>query len=168
MELFGEDLIARFTAGGEYDLLVKPHDHAKAAVDWPTRLSQLENEHVRLVRDFDAVPAMLAADVMISDASSIANEWLLLDRPLIFLDVPSLLAAAAAEDDRLDLNTWGRKGGTIAHDAVEAERAVGVALADPAAQSAMRVDIVRDLFYNPGAATDAAVDWFRQHGVFAA
>jgi hypothetical protein len=162
MELFGEDLIKAFAASGEYDLLVKPHDHPKASINWFERLAHLEDDHVRLLRTFDSVPALYAADVLISDASSIANEYLLLDRPLVFLDVPTLLASAAGEDDRLDLETWGRKGGTVVSDVAEAERAVADGLARPQAQSEIRTAITRDLFYNPGTAAEAAVAWFRQ------
>ena len=165
MELFGEDLIKAFAASGEYDLLVKPHDHPKASINWFERLAPLEGEHVRLLRTFDSVPALHASDVLISDASSIANEYLLLDRPLIFLDVPTLLASAAGEDDRLDLETWGRKGGSVVHDVAEAERAVADGLANPRAQSEIRTAIAQDLFYNPGKATDAALAWFRQEAL---
>lgn len=162
MELFGEDLVKAFTASGEYDLLVKPHDHPKASINWFERLAPLEDEHMRLLRTFDSVPALYAADVLISDASSIANEYLLLDRPLIFLDVPTLLASAAGEDARLDLDTWGRKGGTVVADVAGAERAVADGLARPQAQSAIRTAITQDLFYNPGTATQAAMAWFRK------
>lgn len=162
MELFGEELIKDFTASGEYDLLVKPHDHPKASINWFERLAHLESEHVRLLRTFDSVPALYASDVLISDASSIANEYLLLDRPLIYLDVPTLLASAAGEDDRLDLETWGRRGGTVVGDVGEAERAVAEGLARPLARSNIRNVITQDLFYNPGTATEAALAWFRQ------
>lgn len=162
MEVYGEQLVKQLTASGDYDLLVKPHDHPKAPINWSERLAPLEDEHMRLLRSYDSVPALLASDVLISDASSIANEWLLLDRPLIFMDVPILLASAAAEDDRLDLDTWGRKGGTVVADVAEAERAVADALAQPDAQSEMRRTIAADLFYNPGTATAAALARFRE------
>jgi hypothetical protein len=162
MELFGEDLIKSFASSGEYDLLVKPHDHPKASINWFERIAHFEDDHTRLLRDFDSVPALFASDVLISDASSIANEYVLLDRPLVFLDVPTLLASAAGEDDRLDLETWGRKGGTVVNDVAEAERAVADGLARPRAQSEIRTAKTRDLFYNPGAATEAALAWFRQ------
>jgi CDP-glycerol glycerophosphotransferase (TagB/SpsB family) len=161
MEVHGEELVKYFTETQEYDLLVKPHDHPKADVDWFDRLAPLESEHTRLLREFDSIPSLFATDVLISDASSIANEYLLLDRPLVFLDVPALLESAAGEDDRLDLDTWGRKGGTVAHDVAEAERAVASALADPDRLSSVRKSITQDLFFNPGSATEAAVAWFR-------
>jgi CDP-glycerol glycerophosphotransferase (TagB/SpsB family) len=98
LETFGEDLIKRMGAMTEYDFLVKPHDHPKASINWFERLATLETENVRLLRAADAMPGLHAADMLISDASSIANEYLLLDRPLVFLDVPELLAAAAGEE----------------------------------------------------------------------
>jgi CDP-glycerol glycerophosphotransferase (TagB/SpsB family) len=161
MEVHGEQLVRHFTDTQQYDLLVKPHDHPKATIDWFSRLAPLETEHTRLLREYDSIPSLFVSDVLISDASSIANEYLLLDRPLVFLDVPRLLASAAGEDDRLDLDTWGRKGGTVARDVVEAERAVAAALSDPSQLSEVRRSIARDLFFNPGRATDHAVEWFR-------
>ncbi len=168
MEVYGQDLIKTFAASGDYDFLVKPHDHAKASIDWFERLAPLEDEHTRLLRTYDSIPALFAADVLISDASSIANEYLLTDRPLIFLDVPMLLDSAAGEDDRLDLETWGRKGGRVVRDVVEAERAAADGIAKPQAQSEIRTAMTQDLFYHPGNATDAAIDWFRQEAFVSA
>lgn len=161
LETFGEDLVRRMGASTEYDVLVKPHDHAKASIDWFARLAPLETDHVRLLHAADAIPALHASDLLISDASSIANEYLLLDRPLVFLDVPELLEAAATEDDRLDLETWGRKGGVVARDVSDAERAIAEGLENPGAQSDIRRAIANDLFYNPGKATSVALDWLR-------
>jgi hypothetical protein len=161
LETCGEELLQRLVEVDEYDVIVKPHDHPKARIDWYERLAPLESYHLRLLRTPDAIPALHAADLLISDASSIANEYLLLDRPIVFVDVPELLAAAAAEDDRLDLTTWGRAGGIVAADAVGAADAVANGLACPRAQSETRQAIARDLFYNPGTATQAALGWLR-------
>ena len=161
LETFGEQLIRRLAASPDYDLIVKPHDHPKAPINWYQRLAPLQNGHLHLLRTADAIPALFAADLLISDASSIANEYLLLDRPIVFLDVPHLLAAAAREDDRLDLHTWGRSGGAIAEDPVSAERAVAEGLADPQALSPTRQAIAHDLFYNPGNAAEAALRWLQ-------
>jgi hypothetical protein len=161
LETCGEELLRRLAAVDDYDVIVKPHDHPKAGIDWYERLAPLEDEHLRLLRAPDAIPAMFAADLLISDASSIANEYLLLDRPIVFVDVPDLLTAAAEEDDRLDLETWGRRGGIVADGVGPAIDAVANGLAAPGAQSSMRRAIARDLFYNPGAATQAAVGWLQ-------
>ena len=161
LETFGEELITHLAETDRYDLVVKPHDHSKAAIDWYERLAPLESAHVRLHRAPDAIPTLFATDLLISDASSIANEYLLLDRPIVFLDVPELLAAAASEDDRLDLDTWGRTGGAVASDTAAAVEAVAHGLAHPRERATTRQAIAQDLFYQPGTATRAALAWVR-------
>jgi CDP-glycerol glycerophosphotransferase (TagB/SpsB family) len=164
LETFGEELVERLAAADSYDVIVKPHDHPKAAIDWYERLAPLESEHLRLLRTPDAIPTLYVSDLLISDASSIANEYLLLDRPIVFLDVPELLAAAAGEDDRLDLDTWGRSSGTVVSNADAALDAVANGLARPLAQCVNRRAMARDLFYNAGTATEAALQWIRTEG----
>ncbi len=159
METMGEDLIAKLAAVDRYDVLVKPHDHPHTTVDWWERLAPLEAEHVRLVRDPDVIHTLSIADLLITDASSVANEYALLDRPIVFIDVPELLALTLKKGARLDLDTWGRKGGEVVADVGEALEAVEDGLADPGRRSATRQAIVADLFFNPGRATDAAVRW---------
>ncbi|MGI8800736.1 MAG: CDP-glycerol glycerophosphotransferase family protein [Solirubrobacteraceae bacterium] len=162
LETMGEELLARLSGQGCYDILVKPHDHPKKPIDWFARLAPLEHEHLRLVRTPDVITPLFAADLLISDASSVANEYALLDRPIVFLDVPELLAAAAVEDQRLDLDTWGRKGGEVAADPISAVAAVARALADPQRDGEARRAMTSDLFYNPGQATVAAVGWLER------
>jgi CDP-Glycerol:Poly(glycerophosphate) glycerophosphotransferase len=159
LETCGEELLGRLDGAERYDVIVKPHDHPKNAIDWYERLARLEGDHLRLLRTSDTVPALVASDLLISDASSIANEYLLLDRPIVFVDVPELLEAASAEDDRLDLETWGRRGGVAVAGAAAAVDAVARGLAHPDEQSVTRRAIADDLFYNPGGATEAALNW---------
>jgi len=150
------------SATGEYDLLVKPHDHPKTKLNWFERLAPLEHEHLKLVRAPDVVPTLFVADLLISDASSVVNEYALLDRPIVFLDVPELLEAAGRNGSALDLDTWGRRGGETATNPVAAVAAVAEGLSDPGRHSEVRAGIVDDLFYNPGQATDAAMEFLRE------
>jgi len=163
METMGEELLSRLRAEDRYDVLVKPHDHPKKPIDWLARLAPLESEHLRLVRTPDVIPLMVASDLLISDASSVATEYALLDRPIVFLDVPELLAAAAAEDDRLDLSTWGRRGGQIVGGCDDALQAIDHELAAPERLSDVRRALSEDCFYHPGGATPAAIGWLREH-----
>ena len=162
LETMGEELIRLLRETNLYDVLVKPHDHPKNKIDWFERLAPFEDEHTRLVRAPDVVPSMFVADLLISDASSVANEYALLDRPMVFLDVPELLEAAGGEGSSLDLETWGRKAGVVAADPAAAVAAVAESLQEPDRGGDVRAGIVRDLFYNPGHATDVAVDWLRK------
>ena len=165
LETMGEDVVSRLAATGRYDLLIKLHDHPKNwNINWRQRLSRFENEHCRLVCDPDVVPLLFLADLLISDASSVSNEYALLDRPMIFLDVPTLVELVRKrESSMLDLDTWGRKGGVVVRRPEEITETVETCLARPTAQSTVRREMVSDLFYNPGRATDAAMSWLSEH-----
>lgn len=79
---------------------------------------------------------------------------------MVFLDVPELLnAAASSRKANLDLETWGRRAGVVARWPDEAVEAVEWSLAHPDAAGDVRREMAADLFYNPGSATDAALDW---------
>ncbi|MGH9037035.1 MAG: CDP-glycerol glycerophosphotransferase family protein [Acidimicrobiia bacterium] len=162
LETMGEELITRLRAVDEYDLLIKLHDHPHTSTDWFTRLAPLENDHVRLVRQPDVVPTLFIADLLITDASSVANEYALLDRPIVFLDVPELVELTLAKGARVDLATWGRKGGRLAHNPASAVKDIEACLADPGEYSDVRRALVSDMYFNPGRATAAAMAWVEQ------
>lgn len=161
LETMGEELIAKLNAVDRYDVLVKPHDHPHSSIDWWSRLGPLENEHVRLVREVDVIPALSIADLLLTDASSVANEFALVDRPIVFLDVPELIELTRQKGARIDLETWGRKGGVVVPDVNAAIEAVEAGLAAPAERSEVRRAIADDLFFNPGHATGSAMRWLR-------
>jgi hypothetical protein len=163
LETMGEDVLRRLKAGGAFDVLVKLHDHPKNAFDWRARLAPLEDEHFRVARGPDVVEHLYAADALITDASSVANEYALLDRPIVFLDVPHLLAAVRRrEGSALDLRTWGRRAGEVVFDPSDAVRAVAAALEHPERRSEIRRDMAADLFYNPGRGTQTAMTWLAE------
>ena len=164
LETMGEAMLRALSAADRYDILVKPHDHPKnAAVDWFERLAPLRSRHLRVVHDMDVVPLLYLADLLITDASSVANEFALLDRPMIFLDVPRLLDEARAAGANLDLQTWGRRGGTLVESPDEIVSAVSESLDDPGRLSPMRRAIAEDVFFNPGRAAETAMTWLRRH-----
>ena len=100
-------------------------------------------------------------DLLITDASSVSSEYSLLDRPMVFLDVPDMIAAVRAKGRAIDLETWGRKGGMTVRWPDEAVDAVRSSLAHPREGSDVRRAMARDLFFNPGGATEAALAWIR-------
>jgi CDP-glycerol glycerophosphotransferase (TagB/SpsB family) len=157
----GEAVIQQLVATGKYDLLIKVHDHPKLAIDWAARLAPLTSAHTRIVRDFDVIPLLYAADLLLSDASSVSNEYSLLDRPMVFLDVPRLLDKAMSKNPSLDLATWGRRAGIIAKKPEEVASAVAASLGDMQQHSDLRRAMAADLFYNPGSAASAAMEWLR-------
>jgi hypothetical protein len=153
----GRDLLRELPRRGR-NLMVKLHDHhydpKTNPVDWRAEWPKLRHPRLGVIEDPDIVPYMAAADVLISDLSSVTNEFTLLDRPIVFIDVPELRAKYGAT---IDMEEWGHKTGALVSDMDGLERAIDQALADPGALSEVRREAARDLFYNPGCATRAAI-----------
>ncbi len=164
LEVMGEAVIERLTETGQYDLLIKLHDRwQNTGIDWIARLARFEDAHCRVLGEPDVIPSMVASDLLLSDASSAANEYALLDRPIVFLDTPELLERARMTgSSMLDLVTWGRRAGAIVAHPGQAAEVVRSSLEHRAGKSAIRRALAKDLFYNPGHATGAAMDWFSQ------
>lgn len=162
LETMGKEVIRRLSETNQYDLLIKPHDHPKNNIDWFAELAPLESPHTRLVSELDIIPLLYLSDLLITDASSVANEYTLLNRPLVFLDVPELIERAQKQGALVDLETWGRRGGLIVEHPEQVEKIVATSLAESDRFSEIRTSIAQDLFYNPGQATNAAISWFKE------
>jgi hypothetical protein len=162
LETMGEEVISLLKATNQFDILIKPHDHPRRDIDWFARLAPLEDAHTKVVRDADVMPLLFASELLITDASSVANEYSLLDRPIVYLDVPKLLAKAMEKNPSMDLVTWGRRAGRVVHTADKVVKVVQESLTDPKGHAPLRRAMAQDLFYNPGHATEAAVKWLMQ------
>ncbi|HEU5058682.1 MAG TPA: CDP-glycerol glycerophosphotransferase family protein [Kofleriaceae bacterium] len=164
LELMGEEVLARLDETDRYLVLVKPHRVTpERRTDWTARLRSYPWRNVVVLDDVDMIPPLHMADLLITDASSIASEYALLDRPMVFLDVPQLVArVVAAAGTELDLASWARGAGTVISSPDEVAAAVANGLAHPRARSAVRRATAADFFYNPGRATRAATAWLDQ------
>jgi hypothetical protein len=161
LETVGEEVLRRLRRTGRYDILIKLHDHPRdKSVDWVAKLRPLLDAHTKMVTDFDVVPYLFVADLLITDASSVSSEYSLLDRPMVFIDVPELLEAMRVKGVSLDLETWGRRGGITVRWPDEAVDAVRWALDHPGHGGRVRRAMAKDLFYNPGHAAETAARWF--------
>ncbi len=161
LEIMGRDVIERIAGEGRFNLLVKPHDHPKRDTDWFSELADLESSSLRLIRDFDVAPYLRAADVLLTDASSVALEYTLLDRPILFLDTPKLLERLKKRAPALDLETYGRKLGEIVRGPEDVVSAIDEALANPSRDTALRCEAARHLFHRPGEAARRVADVIR-------
>jgi len=156
----GDELIKKLSAE-KINLLVKLHDHSydlrRNPVDWKKKLSDMERENSRLrvIRDYDIIPYLFSSDLLISDLSSVTNEFLLLDRPIVFIDTPKL---EERYKNSIELHTWGRKSGYLAKSIDEVAEAIQRGIENPAEHSAIRNEMAEDLFYNRGCATGKAVE----------
>ena len=159
METMGEDVLRRLKAEDRYDIIVKPHDHPKKTINWFEQLAPLEDAHFKVVRGFDVVPLLFVANLLISDASSVGSEFTLMDRPIIWLDVPKLLSAVRRKRKSMDLQTYGRHTGITVRKPADVPKKVAWFLDHPGHRSSARRAMSSDLFYGPGTATDRAMDW---------
>jgi len=154
----GEEII-RSLVEKDWNILVKLHDlcyyPTYNPVDWDGKLRALQHRNMRVIRDYDVVPYLFASDLLITDASSVANEFTLLDRPILFVEVPRLVEKYR---ETIDLETWGTKTGRVVGSVGELVEAAEWALAHPGEQSEVRRAAAADIFFKPGTATDRAVE----------
>jgi Putative glycosyl/glycerophosphate transferases involved in teichoic acid biosynthesis TagF/TagB/EpsJ/RodC len=157
----GVELVERLCAAG-YAVIVKLHDRSRdsalihsGGVDWVSRLEPvLARGAGHLASRSDASLYLAAADVLITDHSSVGFEYLLLDRPLIRIEVPELIAATNIHPDYVSLMA---EASTTVQTVEQALCAVHSRLSEPLDQSVSRKAVADELFYRPGTATVRAV-----------
>ena len=153
--------IARTVLDSGRNLIVKLHDrsmtpdsHHTGNIDWPAQFAVFAG-HPRfaLSRAADVAPLLTAADVLITDHSTVGFEFALLDRPLVVYDAPDLLAAA-----RIDPDKWTLLRGMsdVVHSTSELAAAIDRAYAQPHLRTEAR-QAARALFASPGHATARAL-----------
>lgn len=160
------EAIVRCLAESGLNVIVKLHDRSldsdaryNGGIDWRARMRALERPgQVRFVEGADASPYLAAADVMVTDHSSVGFEYLVLDRPLIVFDAPDLPAAARINPEKIELL---RGAATTVHDTAELREAVAAELASPGRLSSRRKRVAGDMFYDAGRATDRAIALIR-------
>lgn len=162
LNAMGEDLVRRLVDAG-YQVLVKLHDNSldrstvvnSGGVDWIARLTPiLERGHGQLITSSDASPWLVAADVLITDHSSIGFEYLLLDRPLVRIVMPELITGADIAAEYVDFMA---AVATSVETAAGGLTAVDAAVANPAHLSDTRRALAAELFHGAGRATERAV-----------
>ena len=160
LDRMGEPLL-RQLAAMPHNVLVKLHDNAYderyAKRDWRALLDELSGPTFAAPRTFDVIPPMHAADLLVTDISSVAFEWLQVDRPLVFMVFPDQLRRW---EGRADLDTWGRRIGAECEDPAALPALVEAELADPDRLGPVRREACADIYFHVGGATGAALDEF--------
>jgi hypothetical protein len=157
----GESLIERLAAEG-LQVIVKLHDRSfdcrargSGGVDWRARLAQYDKHPlIRVARQPDGSPFMVAADAIVSDHSSIAFEYMLLDRPVVVIDRPELIEQARINTEKV---RQLRQAAHVVRDTDQAVRTIVESLRQPHRLSGARTRLANRLFYKPGTATDRAL-----------
>ena len=157
----GEELVKRLGETG-FAVIVKLHDRSRdlqyvnsGGVDWGARLEPiLKSFGGVLASGNNSSPYLAAADVMITDHSSVGFEYLLLDRPLIRIHLPELIKNTDIEPSYVELLA---SASSSVNNVAETIAAVEQSFADPGFKSGDRVAVANEMFYKPGTATDRAV-----------
>ena len=169
LERYGEDIFRTLAGLDGVNVLVKLHpvsyDRSVIGVHsqgiyWPDILKKYEGLRFRHAGNVEVTECLLAADALVGDVSGVSLEYLLLDRPVIYLACPDFFRSIGAPPDggpSLLVNV-GRPAGVEVGDMEGLEKAVREALAHPERRSAERQGIAKRLVYNPGHAAEAAAD----------
>ena len=158
---FGPAIIEGLAAEG-LQVIVKLHDRSydcrtrgSGGIDWTAQLAKYEKHPlIRVARHSDGSPFMVVADAMVSDHSSIAFEYMLLDRPLVVVDRPELIEQARINVEKV---RQLRQAAVVVRDADQLVPTIVESLHRPHRLSAERTRIANALFYKPGTATDRAL-----------
>ena len=157
----GVDLVRRLL-DRPINLIVKLHDRSRdlrpqysGGIDWVTCLQPLlTRPNGILALHANITPCLAGADVLVTDHSSCGFEYMLLDRPLVRIDVPELIAQANVHADYVGMLA---SASLNVRNAETAAAAVDRALANPRERAEERHAVARELFYKPGTATARCV-----------
>jgi hypothetical protein len=160
LQRWGESIVEALLAAG-HNVLVKLHDRAMVptskyteGVDWPERLVKFADAPgFALVRDPDASPCLAAADVLVTDHSTVGFEFALLDRPIIVFDSPRLKDVARIDDGKW---TMLRSMAEVVQTPAQLVDAAARGLAKPERRREERRQ-AHSLFAFAGSATDRAM-----------
>jgi hypothetical protein len=166
LHLAADDIIGALAAAG-FNVIVKLHDRSldpdpryTGGIDWGRRMRALEQPgRIRYVEAPDASPYLAAADVMVTDHSSIGFEYLVLDRPLIVFDVPGLVEAARINPEKVALL---RGAATVVRDVRALAAAAKAELQRPSRLSNERRRVAGEMFHDPGNATARGLSVVRE------
>lgn len=122
--------------------------------DWRSIIGKLEETrpNLKLATGQDAAPYMIASDLLVSDASGIAYEFILLDRPVVFFDVPELFAHYGKDG----IHYWGRACGDVVTNVNELKRKVMQNIFEPQKNKNVRNKWMSKISYSRGDATEKA------------
>ncbi|HCJ66665.1 MAG TPA: hypothetical protein DHV62_04890 [Elusimicrobia bacterium] len=169
---FGEDVIEKLLALKNANIIVKLHpvsytpeispnfEFYTGGINWVDKLSRFEEySNFRHVVDYSIDPLLVAGDVMVTDISSVALEFIVLDKPVIYLDCPeyfekTLKMPAWNSDPEFVRNdpraNAGRHVGLVVEDLTKLLDAVDRSINNPAKFSDKRKTLSKKLLYNPG------------------
>jgi len=180
---FGEKVIENILKVENINLIVKLHPISynpesgpsyvfyTGGINWIEKFKKFEvNKNFRHIPTNNIDPILAASDVMVTDISSVALEFIMLDKPVIYIDCPEFFESTlkktysnfgntTAEYARNDPKAnAGRHVGIVVNDIEELENAVSRCISNPGELSEKRKEFAKQLSYNPGNAANIAAD----------
>lgn len=178
LRCFGEEVIEQLLTLGDVNVVVKLHpisytessspnfEWYAGGVNWVERFRRFESDpRFRHVTSFQVDPLLVASDVLVTDFSSVALEFMVLDKPVIYLDCPeyfekTLRHPAYNSDPDYVRNdpraNAGRHAGVVVEHFTGLALAARGCLAQPEAGSEKRRQLAATLLYNPGRGAEIA------------
>lgn len=158
----GEDLVRRLGDAG-YTVMVKLHDRSldtlyanSGGVNWGERLQPVvQSVNGLIAGDSNSSPYLAAADLLITDHSSVGFEFMVLDRPVVRINVPELIAKTDIEPFYVEMMKSASFNCTTVDDVMNA---IQHAFSEPELLSEARKLVGNELFYKPGTATMRAIN----------
>lgn len=183
LRCFGEDVVRNILKMKNINLIVKLHPISyypetgpnyffyTGGVNWIERFSVFNSyQSFRHIPTDNIDPILSASDVMVTDLSSVALEFIMLDKPVIYIDCPEFFEKTlkttysdfgdtTAEFVRNDPRAnAGRHVGTVLYDIEKLPETIQYVLNNPEENSEKRKNFAKQLSYNPGSAANAAAD----------
>ena len=183
LSMFGESIVEEIVKNNKINLIVKlhpvsytPQNHPQyefytGGIDWAKKLSKYEKysnfKHIISIDNIN--PLLEASDVMVTDLSSVALEFILIDKPVIYFDCPSFFndtlkriysefgSTAECVKNHPSTNA-GRNVGVIIKNASELTHAIQRSLDVPNEYSKERKNLSKQLLYNQGNASVAGAN----------
>ncbi|MFC2150706.1 CDP-glycerol glycerophosphotransferase family protein, partial [Calditrichota bacterium] len=148
--------IAELATSDRY-LLIKLHGATMPEIVEPHKQLAMSHDNIRFIADADITPYLQLADVMVSDVSSAAWEFILLDKPIVFFDNPN--TKQFPHYDPNDIEFAWRDVGLRANDLAGIEEAVQQSLTEPETLSPVRQAYIAQLGIPcDGKASERSVD----------
>jgi hypothetical protein len=171
---FGEDIITTL-AGMDINLLVKLHPASLSpegdiegtqGINWVERLKKFDSfPNYRFLNTKVIDPYLVASDIMVTDVSGVALEFMNLNRPIIYFDSPKfydnfLVKIIGNEAKNARENVFcnaGRNAGLGIQFPEDLPRAVRRSIDNPQEFSKQREEIIKNLTFNKGHSSEIFV-----------
>lgn len=179
----GEEIIQEILKLDNINLIVKLHpiSYCKESgpnylfytggVNWTDRMKKFESHSgFRHVPAFNIDPLLAAGDLLVTDLSSVALEFILLDKPVIYIDCPEFFEKTLKKiysgfgdtteeyvknDPKANA---GRHTGEVVYRIEELNSTIKKCLLNPDEHSKKRKEFSKKLIFNPGKASEAAAE----------